>query len=92
MNQKQLYCPIQYSLYTCLQTNGLQDFPQSGFYRIVLRKLGRRLAVAVAAVYALILRQNAQQLQTVLFNFLPNAGIQHTAGRTVYDQAHTVGF
>ena len=63
-----------------LQSDGLHDALQSSLHRIVVRKLGGRIAVAVAVVDSLIMRQNTEQLQTVLLNLGLDAVVENTAG------------
>lgn len=50
------------------------------------------LPVAVAAVNRLVVRQNAEELETVLFDLGTDAVVQLSVRRAVDDQTHLSGF
>ena len=72
-----------------LQSDGLHDALQGNLDGIVFRQLCGGLAVAIAAVNAVVLGQNAQKLQTVLIDLFLDACIDLTGRCPVDDQTHT---
>ena len=68
-----------------------QNPAQCGLHGVGIRQLGRRLPGAVAAVDRLVLGQNPQELQAVLFNLLANAVIQLAHRGPIDDEAQFTG-
>ena len=68
-----------------------QDVPKGKLHGIRIGKQGGGVAAAVAAVYRVVLGQDTEKGQTVLFDFLPDARVQLSAGGPVDDEAHSAG-